>query len=70
MNLELGYRRVMLNNPIGGAFEIDFGFDVSNRYCWGHLKWDFSPFVSNIVIWGQVLRHYKKVQHGQKSIVT
>ena len=37
-----------------------------NNPIWGHLKWDFSPFVSNIVIWGQSLRHRKRVQHRQK----
>ena len=41
-----------------------------NNPIWGHLKWDFSPFVSNIVIWGQGLRHRERLQCGQKSVVT
>ena len=41
-----------------------------NNPIWGHLKWDFSPFVSNIIIWGQGLRHRERLQCGQKSVVT
>ena len=69
-DLELGVSRVMPNNPIGGHLESVFKSGMSNKYCWGHLKWNLSPFVSNIVIWGQSLRHRKRVQHSQKSIVT
>ena len=51
---------------LGGHLESVFKSGMSNKYCWGHLKQDLSPFVSNIVIWGQSLRHRKRVQHRQK----
>ena len=37
-DLELGFSRVMPNNPIGGHLESVFKSGMSNKYCWGHLK--------------------------------